>query len=549
MDGVLAKGKQPLHVDLTINESTSDDGSSEDTSYVPVQEGSSSIDEELVVRNLKPNRKEAKKVQKNSGMAKGKEKIGKDNIMQADDAIVEDLSDVEVDLGFVGTPGEGILYEALDPGAESDGANSWHSEEMKTPPNSEDELESDGDSDEFPIFQGGQRFGELRLQVGMKFNTKQEFKDAVREFTIQVGRGIKFVKNDNTRCRAVCQVEECSWIVYASRDHEDCCWQIKTFYDDYTCPRENSNRATNRTWLAGKLVKKSDEKAQYALTRDYAETLLKINPGFTVKIGVIPLPDGQVMFEKMYVCLSDCKNGFRSGCRPLIGLDGAFLKTQIAGQILSAIAQDTNHHIYVIAWAIVNVENKENWKWFLELLHDDLGDYKANGWCFISDMQKGLISAIEEVMPQVHHRFCVWHLWQNFNKQWKDLELRRLLWDAARSTTFQDFIDNMDKIKKVSEEAWTYLNKWPRHSWTKSQFSHQPKLDNICNNACEVFNARIKEARSKPIITLLEEVRMFVMRSIAKNKVKLNNYVGKLPPVIQSRLEKVRKESKNWVPI
>ncbi|RYQ88901.1 hypothetical protein Ahy_B09g095818 [Arachis hypogaea] len=89
----------------------------------------------------------------------------------------------------------------------------------------------------------------------------------------------------------------------------------------------------------------------------------------------------------------------------------------------------------------------------------------------------------------------------------------------------------MDKINRVSEEAWTYLNKWPMHSWTKSQFSHRPKLDNICNNACEVFNARIKEARSKPIITLLEEVRMFVMRSIAKNKVKLNNHVGKLPPV------------------
>ncbi|RYR62423.1 hypothetical protein Ahy_A04g019984 [Arachis hypogaea] len=155
-------------------------------------------------------------------MSKWKEKVGKDNIMQADDAIVEDLSDVEVDLGFVGTPGEGIWYEALDHGAESDGANSWHSEEMKTPPNSEDELESDGDSDEFPIFQGGQRFVELRLQVGMKFNTKQKFRDVVREFTIQEGRGIKFVKNDNIRCKAVCQVQECSWVVYASRDHEDC---------------------------------------------------------------------------------------------------------------------------------------------------------------------------------------------------------------------------------------------------------------------------------------------------------------------------------------
>ncbi|RYQ92126.1 hypothetical protein Ahy_B09g098269 [Arachis hypogaea] len=229
------KDKGPLHVDLTVNESGSSDGSS-------------SNDEELVARVSKPSKKEVKKVQKKASMGKGKEKIVKDNIMQDDDAIVEDLSDVEVDLGFVRSPGEGIWYEALDPGAESDGANSWHSEEMKTPPNSEDEMESDGDSDEFPIFQGGQRFGELQLQVGMKFNTKQEFREAMREFTIQEGRGIKFVKNDNIRCRAVRQVEECAWVVYASRDHEDCCWQIKTFYDDHTCPRENSNRAANRAW-------------------------------------------------------------------------------------------------------------------------------------------------------------------------------------------------------------------------------------------------------------------------------------------------------------
>ncbi|RYR10979.1 hypothetical protein Ahy_B05g079470 [Arachis hypogaea] len=118
------KGKQPLHMDLTVNGSTSDDGSLEDTSYVPVQEASSSNDEELVARVSKPIRKEVKKVQKKTGKAKGKEKIGKDKIMQDDDAIVEDYSDVEVDIGFKGTPGEGIWYEALDPGAESDGANS-----------------------------------------------------------------------------------------------------------------------------------------------------------------------------------------------------------------------------------------------------------------------------------------------------------------------------------------------------------------------------------------------------------------------------------------
>ncbi|RYR54302.1 hypothetical protein Ahy_A06g029560 [Arachis hypogaea] len=39
------------------------------------------------------------------------------------------------------------------------------------------------------------------------------------------------------------------------------------------------------------------------------------------------------------------------------------------------------------------------------------------------------------------------------------------------------------------------------------------------------------------------------MRSIAKNKVKLANYIGKLPPVQHSRLQKIRKESGKWLPI
>ncbi|RYR05263.1 hypothetical protein Ahy_B06g085132 isoform B [Arachis hypogaea] len=54
---------------------------------------------------------------------------------------------------------------------ESDGGDSWHSEEMKTPPNFEDELE-EVDSDEvFPVFREGGRFGELKLEIEMTFTT------------------------------------------------------------------------------------------------------------------------------------------------------------------------------------------------------------------------------------------------------------------------------------------------------------------------------------------------------------------------------------------
>ncbi|RYR28442.1 hypothetical protein Ahy_B01g052569 [Arachis hypogaea] len=48
-----------------------------------------------------------------------------------------------------------------------------------------------------------------------------------------------------------------------------------------------------------------------------------------------------------------------------------------------------------------------------------------------------------------------------------------------------------------------------------------------------IFNSRIKEVIAKPIITLLEEVRMYAMRTIARNK-------------RSSRLEKIRNESKSW---
>jgi hypothetical protein len=65
-----------------------------------------------------------------------------------------------------------------------------------------------------------------------------------------------------------------------------------------------------------------------------------------------------------------------------------FPKGYYGGQLLSAVGQDANNHIYVIAYAIVDVENKDNWKWFLTLLHDDLGDYRQNRWNFMSDMQK-----------------------------------------------------------------------------------------------------------------------------------------------------------------
>ncbi|RYQ96500.1 hypothetical protein Ahy_B08g092260 [Arachis hypogaea] len=45
----------------------------------------------------------------------------------------------------------------------------------------------------------GARFGELKLEVGMKFNSKYDFIEVVREFTIREGRQINFRRNESYR--------------------------------------------------------------------------------------------------------------------------------------------------------------------------------------------------------------------------------------------------------------------------------------------------------------------------------------------------------------
>lgn len=53
-----------------------------------------------------------------------------------------------------------------------------------------------------------------------------------------------------------------------------------------------------------------------------------------------------------------------------------FLKGYYGGQLVCAGWQDANNEIFPIAYAIVNVEDKYNWKWCLTLLHQYLGEKK-----------------------------------------------------------------------------------------------------------------------------------------------------------------------------
>ncbi|BFG38018.1 hypothetical protein CerSpe_242920 [Prunus speciosa] len=70
-----------------------------------------------------------------------------------------------------------------------------------------------------------------------------------------------------------------------------------------------------------------------------------------------------------------------------------------SNKILTAVGVDGNNGYFPIAYAVADIESKDSWIWFFNLLIEDLGITNGKAWVVISDKQKGLVPAIETVLP------------------------------------------------------------------------------------------------------------------------------------------------------
>uniref|UniRef100_A0A803Q831 SWIM-type domain-containing protein n=1 Tax=Cannabis sativa TaxID=3483 RepID=A0A803Q831_CANSA len=333
-------------------------------------------------------------------------------------------------------------------------------------------------------------------------------------------------KRDNTtfRINPIWNVHNCG-VVFNSR-HVDATWLAKHFIDQLrmnpnmhysnfmklTTDSKFSHTTRHVFYNAKKKAKQflqGSVAEQYVVLEDYCKQLLELNPGSTIIIKS-NLVDEKRLFERVYVCLKACKDGFKA-CRPLIGLDGCFLKGYCKGMLLVAIGIDADNSMFPIAYAICEKENTDTWTWFLNLLKEDLEVTNPTNITMISDRQKGLENAQGSTFEGAEIRFCVRHLHANFKKDFPGLLLKQKLWACARATTLEEFKRKMAELKEANEKAYDWLMKKNPSEWSKSHFKFNVKCDMLLNNLCECFNAAILEAREKPIITMLEKIRFWLM--------------------------------------
>lgn len=289
-----------------------------------------------------------------------------------------------------------------------------------------------------------------------------------------------------------------------------------------------------------------DHSVQYGRLNDYVETVLKFNPSSWIKIhSDKPSPELPPTFCRLYVRYDAQLKGLLSGCRPVIGLDGAFLKGLYGGQILSAIGVDGNNNMFPIAIAVVEAETKDSWTWFLKILLEDIGTVEERGWTFISDRQKGLIETFKELMPNAEHRFYLRHLYSNYRKKFRGKELKDLMWRAASATTVWEHNHHMKTLEGLDKEAHKWLKDIPAEQWSRSHFSTRSKCDYLVNNLSESFNNYILEARDKPIISMLKWIRRKVMNRFQIKRMGMEKYNKGICPRIMNKLDVIKNNSKD----
>ncbi|WVZ18264.1 hypothetical protein V8G54_005586 [Vigna mungo] len=312
----------------------------------------------------------------------------------------EDLHDVSVecDIGYYkGNVREEHSSPVVESSESSDNENNMDA--MRGLSDNDDVEESEGEEDggssksktTFPTFSMPRSMDGYKWEVGTFFAEKKEFMDAIQTYALSNGRNMKFIKNDKKRIIVKCLggKGKCNWYAYCAFRIDVNAWQLRKVVDTHSCSRDFNVKLMTSKWLSERMEKSVRENPSMKVmdirdkvtrkwnkTLYYGHELLKTNPGSTVQIKVDNI-NGEA-----------CKDSFVS-CRPIVGLDGCFLKTKYGGELLTAVGRDGNEQMLPIAYAVVEVENKESWTWFLELLIEDLGGKDVcAGITFISDQQK-----------------------------------------------------------------------------------------------------------------------------------------------------------------
>ncbi|XP_010490241.1 PREDICTED: uncharacterized protein LOC104767984 [Camelina sativa] len=190
-------------------------------------------------------------------------------------------------------------------------------------------------------------------------------------------------------------------------------------------------------------------------------------------------------FKYLFFALGACIHAAKFMRKVLI-IDATTIKAKFRGCLLTAIFQDGNFQIMPLGFAVVDSENEQAWTWFF----------------------KKLMSIVPDA---------------------DDL--------AACAYTVGEFRQKFDEIERRSPLCANYLRGIGISHWSRVYF--QGKRYNIMSsNIAESLNAAMAKALEFPIVSMVETIRMMLMRWFYCRRSKANKHLGPVTPEVEELLLK-----------
>ena len=384
------------------------------------------------------------------------------------------------------------------------------------------------------------------------FPGKDVLVDAFRRHAIENGYQYKVLYSTKVRWEITCIHDSCRWRARAIKIKDCDYFQLRRMDDRHTCPRDQirphhrqagaralgqllktvfvmvdrvyrpkeiisdmadryridisySQAWRAKNWAMNALRGSAEE--SFLLLPEYCHNLKLRNPGTVTYIQT----DADDRFDFFFMSLGCSIRSFqRQLIRPVICLDGAFLRGKYCGTLFIAVGKDGNNQIYPLAFGIGPKEEARTWSLFLFKIRECIGELPD--LAIISDRHAGIIAAVREIFPHAHHGCCCQHLKANIKANYGSVSsIVHLYWKAAKAYRRPEFDHTFRMLQRAKPAAAEHLRHVGIEKWARSYFPGL-RYNIMTTNIAESFNALVKNARGLPITMLVEFIRSTLQR-------------------------------------
>ncbi|KAL9683275.1 hypothetical protein QQ045_015095 [Rhodiola kirilowii] len=396
------------------------------------------------------------------------------------------------------------------------------------------------------------KFNTKELREGGMFMSKELLIHACRKYHIKHRREYRTINLDTKRMILECRggKDKCEWELRASRKKKEGMWRIiKYEHDKHTCEVDIvriDNVHFNKHFIAmdikdliqedlrspKQVMKLMLSKYGYKITYikawktlqkafvylfgewersfeklpAYMEMLQESNPGTIVYWDKSTLDSGNVSVNRVFWAFYPAIEGFKH-CRPVISIDATHLIGKWKGVLMIAVTFDAENGILPIAYALVESENVDSWKWFMMCIQN--GVTERQGLCIISDRHSGIMRVMKEddwKPPNAYHRYCIRHFASNLNQKVKCIAHRHLLKDIAKENQQIKFCNHFTDFKELLKDkpdAVKWLEKVNPKYWSLAYDIGGRRWGSMTTNQSKSFNHVLMPCRDLPITALV----------------------------------------------